>query len=301
MKLLITGATGNSGLFFLEHLNNNSLNYDEIRCVVRESTNTKALEQFGNLNIKCVTGDLTDASFLDKVTQDIDTILNIANIRFSPLLATYGQKNNVKWLIGVHTTGRYSKFKSASSEYIKIEDTLLNTRPINLTILRPTMIYGNMKDHNMKKLIKFLDAFPIFPVFGKGKNLLQPVRAQDLGKAYYDVLSNPKITQNKEYNLSGKDEVEYRTIIKMITHKLNKNVLIFPVPLQLSYKIAMFGQNFIPGFPIKGEQVLRMQEDKVYSHLPATQDFGYDPMSFKEGIELEVEEYLATKRGSKND
>lgn len=297
MKLLITGATGNSGLYFLEYLNKNDLQYNEIRCLVRETTNTNVLNKFSNLNIRCVVGDITDRKFVNEITKDIDTILNIANIRFSPLLMEYGYKNNVDWLIGVHTTGRYSKFKSASAEYIQIEDTLLKERHINLTVLRPTMIYGNMKDHNMKKLIKFLDKFPMFPVFGKGKNLLQPVRAQDLGKAYYDVLSKPEITKNKEYDLSGKDEVEYKKIIKYITNKLNRKVIIIPVPINLSYKIAMFGQRFIPGFPIKGEQVLRMQEDKVFSHTKASQDFGYSPMSFKQGIEEEVEEYLSMKRG----
>jgi len=39
-----------------------------------------------------------------------------------------------------------------------------------------------------------------------------------------------------------------------------------------------------------------MQEDKVYSHDNAASDFNYSPMSFKEGINLEVEEYINNYR-----
>lgn len=296
MKLLITGATGHSGLFFLEHLNSNPQNVSEVICIVRKTSNLDSLKKFTNLNLSTIEGELTNELFINEATKGVDVILNIANIRFSELFMQYGYKNNVKWLIGIHTTGRYSKFKSASAEYIAIEENLLNNRKIDLTILRPTMIYGSMKDHNMSKLIKFLDKFPVFPIFGNGKNLLQPVRAQDLGKAYYDVLNNYEICKNKEYDLSGKDEVEYIEILNLITKKLNKKVKYIKIPINLSYKIANFGQKYIPKFPIKGEQVLRMQEDKVYSHDNATSDFAYSPLSFKEGINLEVEEYINNYR-----
>jgi hypothetical protein len=44
---------------------------------------------------------------------------------------------------------------------------------------------------------------------------------------------------------------------------------------------------------ISVEQIMRMNEDKVFSHEAAFRDFGYRPASFPEGIRAEVEEYLA--------
>ena len=55
---------------------------------------------------------------------------------------------------------------------------------------------------------------------------------------------------------------------------------------------AVFGKHAI----ITVEQVLRMQEDKNFSHDEATRDFGYNPYTFEEGIKGEVEEYLNGKR-----
>ena len=43
-------------------------------------------------------------------------------------------------------------------------------------------------------------------------------------------------------------------------------------------------------------QVLRMNEDKVFSHEAASSDFGYTPKGFGEAIRGEVEEYLQRKR-----
>ncbi|MDJ1088754.1 NAD-dependent epimerase/dehydratase family protein [Macrococcoides caseolyticum] len=295
MRLLITGATGHTGNFFLEQLNNNPKNVNEIICTVRETTNTDNLKKFNNLNIKTVVGNLKDDHYINEITKDIDVIINIANIRFSEILAKYGKMNNVKWLIGIHTTGRYSKFKSASAEYISIEDNLLKNKDLDLTILRPTMIYGSTKDHNMSKLIKFLDKTPVFPIFGDGKNLLQPVRAQDLGKAIYDVLFSYEKCKNKEYNLSGKNEIEYIDILKIISNQLNKRIIFIKLPIKLCYIIAVIGERFIPKFPIKAEQVLRMQEDKIYSHQEAKDDFEYNPLEFEQGIKDEVREYLNTK------
>lgn len=42
------------------------------------------------------------------------------------------------------------------------------------TIVRPSMIYGSELDHNMHKLLRFLDCSPVYPVFGSGQNLWQP-------------------------------------------------------------------------------------------------------------------------------
>ena len=35
---------------------------------------------------------------------------------------------------------------------------------------------------------------------------------------------------------------------------------------------------------ITDEQILRLNEDKVFDHEEAKADFGYEPISFKEGV-----------------
>ncbi|UXR76411.1 MULTISPECIES: NAD-dependent epimerase/dehydratase family protein [unclassified Staphylococcus] len=296
MKLLITGANGHSGKLFLENLSiSNSKKYEEIHVIVRNDDLDRFIEE-SKLNIVKHKGDLTDTQFLEEVTQNIDVILHIAGIQMSQKLFKVAIENKVKWIIAVHTTGRYSQFKMASEEYIKIEDHLLTLRDkINITILRPTMIYGSSRDRNMYRLIKFIDKSPIFPVFGNGNNLMQPVTATDLAVAYEQVLDNSEICKNQNYNLSGKYPIKYKELIKTVASKLNKNIILLHIPIKLSYYAVLIGNRVLPKFPLNEEQVLRMKEDKDFTYLKAERDFGYNPMSFEEGIELEVNEYKGEK------
>ena len=44
------------------------------------------------------------------------------------------------------------------------------------------------------------------------------------------------------------------------------------------------------------EKVLRLGEDRSFSHEKATRDFGFEPELFETGLRREVEEYLHGKR-----
>ena len=56
----------------------------------------------------------------------------------------------------VHTTGIYSKYKMVSAGYKAVEEDMQQylDRGMNITILRPTMIFGDLCDHNISKFIR---------------------------------------------------------------------------------------------------------------------------------------------------
>lgn len=292
--LYITGITGHTGTWLLKRLIAEKYQ-GPIRCVVRENSDTALIDQSG-LNIEKAYGDLDDINFLNESMKDVKTIIHISWIMHSPKIVEAAIANNVNWGILVHTTGRFSKYKSASEEYIQIEDSLLKLKDkINLTVLRPTMIYGSEADRNMIKLIDFLNRFRLFPLFGKGENLMQPVHARDLGNAYYDVLMNSQVTMNNNYNLSGKNPLTYRKLIETVSIKLDKKTKLVTLPLGFSVFSARVYNKLTSKALISEEQVLRMQEDKAFSYEKAKNDFGYNPIDFKEGIQEEVKLYLKSK------
>ena len=151
--------------------------------------------------------------------------MEIYNIHYSLSVLNAAINNNVKRIIFVHTTGIYSKYKEASKEYKKIEKEVIKKaekEKIDYTILRPTMIYGDLCDHNISKFIKMVDKFKIFPLIAGGDAEIQPVNARDLGKAYFLVLNNKERTKNKCYNLSGADKVKIREMLEMIKKEILK-------------------------------------------------------------------------------
>lgn len=294
--LLVTGITGHSGRYFLEELIKSKYE-GTIRCIVRETSNTSMIDSSG-LNIEKIVGDLNDQEFMNQVMVDVDTVMHIGTIFYSIVLMKAAVNNNVKKAILVHTTGIYSKYKSASEEYKNIEEKVSNiimgterTPQIDVIILRPTMIYGNIEDNNMVVFIKMVDKLRIFPVINSGKSLLQPVNARDLGKAYYQVLITPKI-KNGDYILSGEQPVAMREIFMLISENLDKVTTFISVPLGLGVflarclKICTFGRiDYV-------EKVQRMGENRSFTHDTAMNDFGYMPMQFEQGIRLEVAQYL---------
>jgi nucleoside-diphosphate-sugar epimerase len=207
----------------------------------------------------------------------------------------------VSWAILVHTTGRFSKYKQAAEDYIKIEDDILLKREqIGITILRPTMIYGSSKDRNMYKLVDYLHRHKFFPMFGNGNNLMQPAHARDLGNAYYEVFSRKDVTFNKEYDLPGHSPMSYIDLVRCVSQALGKNNIIIKIPLGLSIFLAKLYNSFFKNAMISVEQVLRMQEDKAFHYEEAYRDFGYTPVSFQQGIMEEVEEYIRDRKEGKH-
>ncbi len=293
MKILLTGATGHSGRWFIKRLEREKFD-GELVCIVREGRDTSHLAESG-LNYTIVNCPLEDVEKLKKAMRGVDVVLHIAGIQVSKYIMEVAALENIDWAILVHTTGRYSRYKSASAEYIRIEDRILEERKSgtykNVTIIRPTMIYGSQMDVNMHKLILYLNRHKFFPLFGNGRNLMQPVHARDLGNAYYDILMDPKTTKNKEYNLPGRSALPYLDIIRTVSSKLGRKNIIVKIPLGLSVAAAkiyngLFGSRAI----INVEQVLRMQEDKNFSYEDAANDFGYDPIGFEQGITEEIRE-----------
>ncbi len=289
--LLVTGITGHTGRYFLQELINNNYN-GKIRCVARKNSNIEILRNSG-LNIEIVTGDLNDKLFINKIMKDVRTVFHIYNIRHSLNIIEAAIENNVQRAILVHTTGIYSKYKSASKEYIRIESEVIKKANdnITLTILRPTMIYGDICDHNMSKFIRMIDKMKIYPLIGGGKCLIQPVNARDLGKAYYDVLINPIITANKQYDLSGDKPVTIKEALAIISHNLNKKTIFISIPMKLSVVVAYIFKILTLGRFDIVEKVLRMGENREYSHELAKKDFNYSPMTFDEGINIEIDEF----------
>jgi len=287
--LLITGITGHSGKYFLQELIKN--NYEtRIRVVIRGNDSFDYLEKSG-LNIEILKGNLSDQSFLENALKDVDTLFHIASIFYSVNVVKAAVSNGVKRIILVHTTGIYSKFKSASYEYKAIEDQVHllignSGESIKLTILRPTMIFGYENDRNIYKFIRFVDMMPIIPVIDRGKGLIQPVHGKDLGKAYFQVLVSNNIAQ--EYILSGERSLSMRELFTLIGECLGKQKYFISIPTQLGVLLAQIAKIVTLGRFDNVERVQRMSENRNFSHKHATRDFNYDPENFNYNLKNEV-------------
>jgi len=156
--------------------------------------------------------------------------------------------------------------------------------------LRPTMIYGSPRDRNMWRLIRFMRYSPIVPIFGDGAHayLQQPIYMDDVAQAVVSCLSNEK-TIGESYNIAGKHPLTYNEVIDTIANQMNKGVWKIHVPSKPVVSLLTFFERMHIPFPIKAEQVLRLNEkNKDFSYAEAQKDFGFSPLAFEEGIKAEL-------------
>jgi nucleoside-diphosphate-sugar epimerase len=141
----------------------------------------------------------------------------------------------------------------------------------------------------MWRLIRFMRYSPIIPVFGNGNSLQQPVHVGDVAQAIVNSLVRDQ-TVCKNYNISGKYPLTYNEVIDTIARQMKKRIGKIHMPSLPVVSLLRIVERMRIPFPLKAEQVLRLNEDKAFSYADAQRDFDYRPLSFEDGIKLEIEQ-----------
>ncbi|NYT64553.1 NAD-dependent epimerase/dehydratase family protein [Alcaligenaceae bacterium] len=147
------------------------------------------------------------------------------------------------------------------------------------TVLRPTLIYGRGNDRNLSEIVKIINKFRFFPVFGAAQGLRQPVYVDDVALACVQALYSDK-TSNKAYNISGAEQLSYQEMVKRVFVAMGLKPRLLRIHLVV-FNLALFFLRLIPRY--KGwnaDMVLRMNRDMVFDHDQAAADFGFSPQAF---------------------
>src|SRR5918997_4224970 len=193
MNILVSGGTGLLGQGFLRLLRETGEH--EVRCFVRQ---TSPVERLNGLELAY--GDARDAGSIERALRGTDAFVHVAGIQYTPQVLEAMRAARVERLVVVSSTSAYSRFESRSAPRLTNE-ALLPESGLRWTVVRPSMIYGSELDHNMHKLLRFLDRSPVFPMFGSGA-LWQPVYYEDLAQGLFAAL-NRKEAAGQVYDLPG--------------------------------------------------------------------------------------------------
>lgn len=314
--VVITGITGKSGQYFLKQLvkEREQLKDYSFILLCRKSEKPfqnsegyllvkKVLEK-EEYNIGLLEADLENPEEVRKAfVNPVYMLIHIASVKLSMDIVPVAMECGVDNYVLVHTTGIYSKYKAAGEEYRQIEKKIeklkqyyqRNGREIALTILRPTMIYGDLSDKNVSIFIKMVDKLRIFPTVNGAHYDLQPVWCGDLGKAYFDVMMNWEVTKNKEYILSGGAPISLRKMFEVMAKQLHVKNIFVSCPFPIAY-VGAWGIYLISIKKIDmREKVQRLVEPRAFSHEEATKDFGYNPVTFDVGVRKEIQMYRKEK------
>ncbi len=292
-RVLISGWTGNTGSKILARA---ALRWPDASFVglTRQRTALPPAELSDRFRVAFAPLEdeaaLERAAFGSGETSTYDLVLHTAHVHFTPQMMRLAERYGVPRVLLIHTTGMYSKYREYGARYREIDDAVTSqvvTGPC-WTILRPTMIYGNSRDHNLHKMIRAICRLPIFPLFGDGGATFQPVHVEDVADAAMTILETPACRW-RAYDLSGGTVATYKEMMLLICRLLNRRPLLLPVPLPAALALASIGERLRPGgVGVSREQIRRLGENKAFSHADAARDFGFTPRSLHEGLAEEI-------------
>lgn len=284
--IIVSGANGFTGRYVCLELIKQNIPFIAL---LRPKTNNY---WFKSMLIECRYADLFDQRKLSQELKGCGALINIASIGFGNIniIIDSCKKSGIKRVIFISTTAIFTNLNVKSKNIRKKAELAIKKSKLEWTILRPTMIYGSPKDRNIIRLIRWIDKYPILPIFGNGNYMQQPVFVKDIAWSVIEVLKNPKTTF-QDFNLSGKSPLTYNSMISIIEKSLSKRIFKIFISSRIPIILISVFEKFNFKFFIKSEQIKRLNENKTFSHKKAFSYFGYSPKSFEIGVKNEIDLY----------
>ncbi len=285
-SVLITGATGFLGEHVMQRVLGSQSPFDKVIAFARPTSDVAALQASG---VEIRQGDLGDAASLTKALQDVDVLINIASLGFgqAPEIVRAVQESATRRAIFISTTAIFTRLPAKTKMVRVAAEKQIEESGLDYTILRPTMIYGTPKDRNIWRFIQYLRRFPAIPVVGTGSCLQQPVHVEDVADAVMQSLFVQE-TYSKAFDVAGATPLSFIEMVDTVCHLLKRRVGKIHLPLSAMVFGARLSRLIPVGPSLTDEQILRLNEDKVFSIESAHKSFGYAPMTFKAGVTREM-------------
>jgi NADH dehydrogenase len=160
-----------------------------------------------------------------------------------------------------NAVARYHQSKWAAEE-------LVRSSGLDWTIFRPSIVLGDGSgfERTFKTIARWS---PVIPVMGSGKNLLQPIRVEDVAAAFAGALASPSQI-GACLDLAGEERIDLETLIRKITGS-RKPMLRIPMPvarLQAGLLEFLFVTCLGGASPLTRDQLRMLQEDNVSPSPP---------------------------------
>jgi uncharacterized protein YbjT (DUF2867 family) len=280
MRILLTGATGLLGGALLGLL---AEDY-ETRCLVRaDSSNVSRLD---GQRVEVFRGDASDEEDLYMALGGMDVLLHIAGIEYAPPVVRAASRAGIERILVVGSTSSHSSYAFRAGPKLRMEEVVRGSG-LAWTVVRPSMIYGSERDRNVHRLLRFLDRWPVFPIFGPGTNLWQPVYHEDCARGILEALKRPD-SVHRSYDLPGAEPLTYLELVHTAAAALGREPRIVRLPIEPVRRALVAAERLRLPLPIDSGQVTRLREDKAYAYEDARRDLAYAPRPFSEGVALEV-------------
>jgi NADH dehydrogenase len=175
--------------------------------------------------------DVRDTAGLSAAMSGVEVVINAVQFPTSPIeipkrgwtfeeidyKGTVNQVNaakagGVKRFVDVSAVGadvngprHWFRFKGMAEQH-------LQQSGLEYVILRPTWVYGP-KDTALNRLLNFTRVLPFLPLFGDGKQAMQPVFVDDVGRVTAEAARNPEAA-GEVFEIGGPDVMSMNEVLQ---------------------------------------------------------------------------------------
>ena len=157
---------------------------------------------------------------------------------------------------------------------------------IELTLLRPSLIYGYQRDQNVSRIARTIKRFGVLPVVGQAQGLRQPVHADDLVHVAISALSK-KLDGVRTYTVVGGETLSYEAMVRRIFASLDKSPRLLRLPAWLM-RAGLWILGVLTAGQYTPDMADRMNQDLAYDDQPARVELGYQPRDFYPQVGIDV-------------
>jgi NADH dehydrogenase len=283
--ILVTGATGAMGSVLVRELHRIN---QKVRAV--SLPGDPFVARVKDTAAEIVSADIADASQCTGICEGIDTVYHLAAIIISrdemafDKINVEGTRNIVEQALKARVR-HFIYISSASVTYgaptpysrsKKAAEQIVIDSGLPYTILRPTLVYGELGGQEFDMYLAYLARFPIVPFIGSGKALKRPVFVDDVTAGLLAVC-NAEVAIGKTYNLSGGEAISMRDFSRLCLRLMGQGRKpLLHLPVWLCLLIARGMQLVMKDPPLKWQVIAGIIQDANLDPGQAMAELGYN-------------------------
>jgi NADH dehydrogenase len=256
--------------------------------------------RFPALTVEYREGDVRDPASLATAMTGIDTVIGCQQFPNSPIenpgkgytfeeidakgteaLIAASKATGVKRYVYLSGVGAAPTGRHWFQAKWRAEEAVRNSGML-YAIIRPTWVYGP-EDSALNRFIGMSRYLPFVPQIGNiGKQRMQPVFVDDVGRAVAQSLENP-VAENQTFEIGGPEVMSMRDVVRAALEAAGCKRLILPAPKSVMKLMASLLQ-LAPGRPLTPDAVDFITGDAVAVESGIVPKLGIKLTPLREGL-----------------
>lgn len=292
-KLIIPGAAGLVGQNLIIQLK--AQGYRNIVALDKHPQNTQILREL-HPDIEIHEADISEPGDWQGACEGGDVLIMLQaqigskhsddfvrnNIESTRLMLETAKQQGIREVVHISSSVVESVADDNYTNTKKEQEQMVIDSGLPYTILRPTLMFGWFDRKHLGWLSRFMQKVPVFPIPGHGRYMRQPLYVRDFCNIIVASVAQPK--QNEIYNITGRENVDYVDMIRIIRDTVGARTLILHIPYGLFWVLLKIYAVFDSNPPFTAEQLKALVAGDEFEVIPWWEIFGVEPTPFEQAI-----------------